>query len=120
VLSVIAVENVQEARHLTCGRIHRRRVVAAPSSSPFRHSITPHLHVDNETCPFCERDIPPELLEEISGKIAAREREQSQAITAKLEQQFAADKAQAEVLSQSWPTDPSGVRLPAAISAASV
>jgi hypothetical protein len=69
---------------------------AAATPSPFRHSMTPHLHIDNETCPFCERDIPPELLEEISGKIAAREREQAQAITTKLEQQFAADKAQAD------------------------
>jgi hypothetical protein len=72
---------------------------AAPvssSPSPFQSSMTPHLHIDNEVCPFCDQDIPPEQLEEISGKIAAREHEQAQAITAKLEQQFATDKAQAE------------------------
>ena len=46
--------------------------------------------------PGASKDIPPEKLEEISGKIAAKEREQAQAITAKLEQQHAIDKAQAD------------------------
>jgi hypothetical protein len=50
---------------------------------------SPHLHIDGETCPWCEQEIPPERLEEIRGKIAAREREQTHAITAKLEQQQA-------------------------------
>ena len=45
------------------------------------------MRIDGETCPWCEQEIPPERLEEISGKIAAREREQTHAITAKLEQQ---------------------------------
>jgi hypothetical protein len=66
------------------------------SASPFRSRLSPHLHVDNETCPWCEQDIPPEKLEEISGKIAANERAQTQAVTAKLEQQYAIDKAQAD------------------------
>lgn len=59
-------------------------------------SPVPHLHVDAETCPWCEQEIPPEKYEEISGKIAARERDQARALTAKLEQQHAAEKAQAE------------------------
>jgi len=63
-----------------------------PQSAPtpsFLKPQSPHLHIDGETCPWCEQVIPPERLEEISGKIAAREREQTHAITAKLEQQHA-------------------------------
>lgn len=69
---------------------------ASSSASPFRSRLSPHLHVDNETCPWCEQDIPPEKLQEISGKIAAKERAQTLAVTAKLEQQYAIDKAQAD------------------------
>jgi hypothetical protein len=68
---------------------------ASTSSLPFRQSPSPHLHIYSETCPWCEQDIPPEKLEEIKGKIAAREFQQSHAITAKLEQQYTIDKAQA-------------------------
>jgi hypothetical protein len=58
-------------------------------TSPFVTLPSPHLHIDGETCPWCEQEIPPERLEEIRGKIATREREQRDAITAKLEQQHA-------------------------------
>jgi hypothetical protein len=61
---------------------------SAPTSS-FLKPQSPHLHIDGETCPWCEQEIPPERLEEIRGKIAAREHEQTHAITAKLEQQHA-------------------------------
>jgi hypothetical protein len=61
---------------------------AAPTS-PFLKLRSPHLHSDAETCPWCEQEIPAERLVEISGKIAAREREQTHAITAKLEQHYA-------------------------------
>ena len=71
----------------------------APTSS-FLKPPSSHLHIDGEACPWCEQEIPPEKLEEISGKIAAREREQTHAITAKLEQQYASDKAQADAKAQ--------------------
>jgi hypothetical protein len=61
---------------------------SAPTSS-FLKPRSPHLHIDGETCPWCEQEIPLERLEEISCKIAAREREQTHAITAQLEQQHA-------------------------------
>jgi hypothetical protein len=61
---------------------------SAPTSS-FVKPQSPHLHIDGETCSWCEQEIPPEKLKEIRGKIATREREQTQAITAKLEQQHA-------------------------------
>jgi hypothetical protein len=70
-------------------------VPASPSFLKSLHSH-PHLHVDGEVCPTCEQEIPPERLKEISGKIAAKQREQVQAVTLILEQQFAADKAEAE------------------------
>ena len=71
-------------------------MIPQSSPSPFRRPLSSHLHVDNETCPWCEQEIPPAKLKEISGKIAAKEREQTEALTAKLEQQYASEKAQAE------------------------
>jgi len=61
---------------------------SVPTTS-FLKPQSPHLHIGGETCPWCEQEIPPERLEEIRGKIAAREREQTHAITAKLEEQYA-------------------------------
>lgn len=49
----------------------------------------------SESCPTCGQLIPPDKLEEISGRIAARERERVAAITAQLESQFAAERAKA-------------------------
>jgi hypothetical protein len=63
--------------------------------SSFRSSATPHLHIAGETCPTCGQDIPPDKLEEISGRIAARDREQTLAITARLEQKHETEKAEA-------------------------
>jgi hypothetical protein len=60
-----------------------------PMSKPIP-PITP------ETCPACGQEIPPDRVEEISGKIAARERDRALAITAQAEQRFAAEKAQAD------------------------
>jgi hypothetical protein len=54
------------------------------------------MHIDGENCPWCEQEIPPEKLEEISGRIAAKQREQTQAITAQLEKRYEIDKAQAD------------------------
>jgi hypothetical protein len=68
---------------------------SAPTST-YLPSLTGHLHLDGDTCPWCEQDIPPEKLEEISGRIAAKEREQTRAITAQLEHQHEIDKAQAD------------------------
>jgi hypothetical protein len=57
------------------------------STSLFSQSLSSHLHIDNETCPWCEQDIPPEKLEEINGKIAAKEHEKAREITVRLEEQ---------------------------------
>jgi hypothetical protein len=64
-------------------------------SSPF--SVVPSVpRLSLKSCPTCGQEIPPEKLEEIGGRIAAREREQVLAITAQLEKQHAIEKAQAE------------------------
>lgn len=73
---------------------------SVPDAPPFLKSLPPHLHVDGETCPTCEQEIPPARLKEISGKIAAKQREQADAITRKLQQQFAIDTAEAEAKAQ--------------------
>jgi hypothetical protein len=62
----------------------------------FASSAPLHLHLENEACPSCGQEIPPEKLEEIHGKIASRERERALAITTNLEQRFEAEKAEAE------------------------
>jgi hypothetical protein len=72
-------------------------MIPQPQATPsFRPTLSPHLHFEGETCPLCEQEIPPQRLEEISGKIAFRQHEQSLAITARLEQQFEAERANAE------------------------
>ncbi len=63
-------------------------------ASRFQPSLS-HLHVDDQMCPSCGQVIPPEKLQEISGKIALREREQALAITMKLDQQHETEKAEA-------------------------
>lgn len=55
-----------------------------------------HVHFQPEACPACGQEIPPDKLQEISGKIAAREREQALAISGQLEEKYALEKAQAE------------------------
>src|SRR5690242_1954131 len=57
---------------------------------------TSHLHFGLSNCPTCGQEIPPDKIEEIAGRIAAREREQTLAITAQLEQKYASDKATIE------------------------
>jgi hypothetical protein len=59
-------------------------------------ALPPHFDFNDKSCPTCGQEIPPEKLEEIGGRIAAREREQMQAITAQLEEQHATEKAQAQ------------------------
>jgi hypothetical protein len=59
-------------------------------------TMPPHPSFDEKNCPTCGQEIPPDKLEEIGGKIAAKEREQTLAITAQLEKQYAIEKARAE------------------------
>ena len=61
----------------------------------YQSSISSKIKIDQQACPACGQDIPPDKVEEISGKIALREREQARAVAARLEQQFTAEKVQA-------------------------
>lgn len=65
-------------------------------SQDFSSALAPHLHFDLEACPTCGQEIPPDRLEEISGRIAAKEREQAIAIAAQLERKFAIERASTE------------------------
>src|ERR1700716_3090536 len=58
--------------------------------------LPPHLHFSLESCPTCGQAIPPDKLEEISGKIAAKERERILTITAQLEKQYVIERARAD------------------------
>jgi hypothetical protein len=58
------------------------------------HSI-PQPVLDQKDCPTCGQAIPPDRLEEIGGRIAAREREQTLEITAQLEKRYANEKSDA-------------------------
>ena len=59
-------------------------------------NLTTHVHLSLEACPTCGQEIPPDKIEEIGGRIAAREREQALAITLQLEKQYAIEKSAAE------------------------
>jgi hypothetical protein len=61
----------------------------------FTHSPS-HPQVDFKTCPTCGQEIPPDKLEEIGGRIAAKEREQTLMITAQLEKEYAIERARAD------------------------
>lgn len=70
--------------------------MAFSQSSAFRPDRHPHLHVAGEQCPFCGQDIPEEKLEEISGRIAAREQERLSEAVARLQEQYSLEKTQTE------------------------
>jgi hypothetical protein len=55
-----------------------------------------HLHLEPEACPACGQDIPADKLEEITGRIAAHEREKARALSERLEREHALATAQAQ------------------------
>lgn len=65
------------------------------SSASSKISFPPTV-LEAETCPSCGQEIPAEKLQEISGRIAARERERTQAITAELERKYEEEARVAE------------------------
>lgn len=66
------------------------------TSTPALQSAKPHLHFDEDRCPLCEQPIPHEELDRIIAK--AREREAE--MTARLQEQFARQRAQDEAKSK--------------------
>jgi hypothetical protein len=55
-----------------------------------------HLNLESEACPACGQDIPADKLEEITGRIAAHEREKARALSERLEREHALATAQAQ------------------------
>ena len=66
------------------------------ASNDVTSALNAHFHSSAGTCPSCGQDIPADRIQEISGRIAARDREQTIALTARLEDRFLAEKTQAE------------------------
>jgi hypothetical protein len=64
--------------------------VASPILKPVRH-----LHAVGDTCPLCEQPIPHDRADEIAERLEARERQQSEAITARLTDAFTREKTEA-------------------------
>jgi hypothetical protein len=71
------------------------------SSSTFQQPRSSHQPTGGETCPSCGQQIPTDKFEEISGRIASRERQQALSITAKLEQQYALERSRADAKAKS-------------------
>ncbi|MGH6944939.1 MAG: DUF2130 domain-containing protein, partial [Geminicoccaceae bacterium] len=68
----------------------------SPSQPALRFSAEPHLHVAGERCPYCDQPIPNEKAEEIRTRTEAKEREQADALTARLSGEFARERAKIE------------------------
>jgi hypothetical protein len=64
--------------------------------SVLRSSQQPHIHVSGLQCPVCDQPIPNEKVERVRARMEARERELAAAVSARLRQQFAAERVQIE------------------------
>jgi|SRR5271166_549204 len=68
----------------------------SPQTSEFPDSAST-LQFGLESCPTCGQEIPPDKIKEIGGRIAAKQREQTRAISAQLEKQYVIERTAAEV-----------------------
>lgn len=66
--------------------------MATTSSSPAIGAAVPHVHLSADLCPLCEQPIPNEE----KDRIQAKDRERNLAITSRLQETFARQKAQDE------------------------
>lgn len=70
--------------------------MSQPLGQATKFTAIPSHRFSLDTCPTCGQEIPSDKLEEISGRIAMRERERVAAITSKIEKQFGIEKAAVE------------------------
>lgn len=56
----------------------------------------PHLHLAGDTCPYCEQPIPNERAAEVRARADAKERQVTDAVSARLTQMFALERVQME------------------------
>src|SRR5271157_2077711 len=61
------------------------------TATSLRSPTTPHLHIANEVCPWCEQPIPHDKFSEISARIAEREGAHFTEMTTALKEQHARD-----------------------------
>src|SRR5207253_7689346 len=59
-------------------------------------SSAPHIHVVGAQCPLCDQPIPNEKSKQVQARLEAREREISDAVAARLKEQFASERVQIE------------------------
>lgn len=64
-------------------------------ASTLRSNPIRHLHPVGDTCPVCEQPIPHDRADEIAERLQAREQEQSAALTARLQEKYNTEKAEA-------------------------
>src|SRR5262245_5567042 len=74
----------------------RKRGPMAPQSGQAPAFNTTHALISNESCATCGQEVPPDKLTEIGGRIAARLREQTLAITTQVEEQHATERERAD------------------------
>ena len=65
--------------------------------SELSRPLSNDLSIGAESCPSCGLEIPLDKLEEVRGRIALRDRDQTLATTARLEEKYQLERAQAQV-----------------------
>lgn len=68
----------------------------ASSSVSALRSSSPHIHTAGAHCPVCDQPIPNEKAEQVRARLEAKEREASDAVAARLKEQFASERVQIE------------------------
>jgi hypothetical protein len=66
------------------------------SPQPAVRPSQPHIHVSGLQCPVCDQPIPSEKADQVRERIETRERAASEAVTARLREQFAHERTQIE------------------------
>lgn len=64
-----------------------------PAFSP---STAPHIHVGEETCPYCQQEIPNERVAEIRQRFEADKQRQEKELTARVDAQVSSARSQIE------------------------
>ena len=63
--------------------------------SAIRPSL-PHIHMSGLQCPVCDQPIPSEMADQVRERMETRERAASEAVSARLKEQFAHERTQIE------------------------
>jgi hypothetical protein len=69
--------------------------MTSPQSAALRPS-QPHIHIKGLQCPVCDQLIPNEKADQVRVRMEERERAVSEAVAARMKEQFAAERVQIE------------------------